>query len=111
MTWFLRGIRAALVASCFALAAGLAPQTAWAVECSDIGAAGSTPPNDNGQSDSTACGGNANAHGEDSTAIGSNSQTAGGASALARQVGFSRWYETGEELLQDIVAACSAGEE
>ena len=30
---------------------------------------------------------------------------------ILRQVGFSRWYETGEELLRDIVAVCSAREE
>jgi hypothetical protein len=30
---------------------------------------------------------------------------------ILRQVGFSRWYETGEELLQKIVAVCSAREE
>jgi hypothetical protein len=29
---------------------------------------------------------------------------------ILRQIGFSRWCETGEELLEDIVAACSAGE-
>ena len=28
-------------------------------------------------------------------------------SDILRQVGFSRWYDTGEELLQDIVDACS----
>jgi hypothetical protein len=28
-------------------------------------------------------------------------------SEILRQVGFSRWYDTGEELLQDVVDACS----